>query len=97
MVEALVAHLGLINQRVNVVSHDYGDTVALELLYRCFLAAGFVQMIIKGASWWLSFKLILSLILCFPACGATRSDQNRTGHLNFNSLCLSNGGAVVQY
>lgn len=35
VVEALVAHLGLINQRVNLVSHDYGDTVALELLYRC--------------------------------------------------------------
>uniref|UniRef100_A0A8C7ZC09 Mesoderm specific transcript n=1 Tax=Oryzias sinensis TaxID=183150 RepID=A0A8C7ZC09_9TELE len=34
LVEALVAHLGLGNQRVNLVSHDYGDTVALELLYR---------------------------------------------------------------
>lgn len=34
VVEALVAHLGLSNQRVNLVSHDYGDTVALELLYR---------------------------------------------------------------
>uniref|UniRef100_A0A7N6B658 AB hydrolase-1 domain-containing protein n=1 Tax=Anabas testudineus TaxID=64144 RepID=A0A7N6B658_ANATE len=54
VVEALVVHLGLINQRVNVVSHDYGDTVALELLYR--------------------------------------SEQNRTGHLTLNSLCLSNGG-----
>ncbi|XP_061768216.1 mesoderm-specific transcript homolog protein isoform X2 [Nerophis ophidion] len=54
MVEALLAHIGLANQRVNLVSHDYGDTVALELLYR--------------------------------------SDQNRTGHLTINSLCLSNGG-----
>ncbi|XP_010784383.1 mesoderm-specific transcript homolog protein isoform X1 [Notothenia coriiceps] len=54
VVEALAAHLGLSHQRVNVMSHDYGDTVALELLYR--------------------------------------SDQNRTGHLTFNSLCLSNGG-----
>ncbi|KAF6733861.1 Mesoderm-specific transcript-like protein [Oryzias melastigma] len=34
LVEALAAHLGLSNQRVNLVSHDYGDTVALELLYR---------------------------------------------------------------
>nr|XP_061809659.1 mesoderm-specific transcript homolog protein-like isoform X3 [Nerophis lumbriciformis] len=33
-VEALVAHLGLANQRINLLSHDYGDTVALELLYR---------------------------------------------------------------
>uniref|UniRef100_A0A672ZLS3 AB hydrolase-1 domain-containing protein n=1 Tax=Sphaeramia orbicularis TaxID=375764 RepID=A0A672ZLS3_9TELE len=54
VVEALVAHLGLSNQRVNLISHDYGDTVALELLYRCV--------------------------------------HNRTGHLTFNSLCLSNGG-----
>ncbi|MEQ2264423.1 hypothetical protein XENORESO_005993 [Xenotaenia resolanae] len=54
IVEALVAHLGLSHQRLNLISHDYGDTVALELLYR--------------------------------------SDQNRTGHLIFNSLCLSNGG-----
>ncbi|KAF1371739.1 hypothetical protein PFLUV_G00271560 [Perca fluviatilis] len=28
VVEALVAHLGLSNQRVTLVSHDYGDTVA---------------------------------------------------------------------
>ncbi|KAM4615474.1 mesoderm-specific transcript homolog protein isoform 1-T2 [Polymixia lowei] len=54
VVEALVVHLGLTDQRVNLLSHDYGDTVALELLYR--------------------------------------SDQNRTGHLTINSLCLSNGG-----
>ncbi|XP_078100243.1 uncharacterized protein LOC144513053 [Sander vitreus] len=32
--ETLVAHLGLSNQRVNLVSPDYGDTVALELLFR---------------------------------------------------------------
>ncbi|XP_023686881.1 mesoderm-specific transcript homolog protein [Paramormyrops kingsleyae] len=34
IVEALVSHLGLANQRLNLLSHDYGDTVALELLYR---------------------------------------------------------------
>lgn len=34
VVEALVAHLGLSEQRINILSHDYGDTVALELLYR---------------------------------------------------------------
>uniref|UniRef100_A0A8C2QAP5 Mesoderm specific transcript n=1 Tax=Cyprinus carpio TaxID=7962 RepID=A0A8C2QAP5_CYPCA len=33
VVEALVAHLGLSEQRINILSHDYGDTVALELLY----------------------------------------------------------------
>ncbi|XP_037099447.1 mesoderm-specific transcript homolog protein isoform X1 [Syngnathus acus] len=54
VVEALVVELGLANQRINLVAHDYGDTVALELVYR--------------------------------------RDQNRTGHLNIKSLCLSNGG-----
>ncbi|XP_036433579.1 mesoderm-specific transcript homolog protein isoform X1 [Colossoma macropomum] len=34
VVEALITHLGLTDQKVNLLSHDYGDTVALELLYR---------------------------------------------------------------
>ncbi|XP_068943347.1 mesoderm-specific transcript homolog protein isoform X2 [Petaurus breviceps papuanus] len=34
IVEGLLGHLGLQNQRVNLLSHDYGDTVAQELLYR---------------------------------------------------------------
>ncbi|XP_058272742.1 mesoderm-specific transcript homolog protein isoform X2 [Hemibagrus wyckioides] len=54
VVEALISHLGLAEQKINLLSHNYGDTVALELLYR--------------------------------------SDNNRTGHMAINSLCLSNGG-----
>ncbi|XP_054844204.1 mesoderm-specific transcript homolog protein isoform X2 [Eublepharis macularius] len=34
IVEGLLSHLGLQNQRVNLLSHDYGDTVAQELLHR---------------------------------------------------------------
>ncbi|MGH0135724.1 UNVERIFIED_CONTAM: hypothetical protein FKN15_014361 [Acipenser sinensis] len=34
IVEALMAHLGLRDQKTNILSHDYGDTVALELLFR---------------------------------------------------------------
>uniref|UniRef100_A0A8C6XNI8 Mesoderm specific transcript n=1 Tax=Naja naja TaxID=35670 RepID=A0A8C6XNI8_NAJNA len=34
IVESLLRHLGLLNQRINLLSHDYGDTVAQELLYR---------------------------------------------------------------
>ncbi|KAJ8261810.1 hypothetical protein GJAV_G00158660 [Gymnothorax javanicus] len=34
IVEALASHLSLGHQKVNLLSHDYGDTVALELLYR---------------------------------------------------------------
>ncbi|NXS46030.1 MEST protein, partial [Balaeniceps rex] len=34
IVEGLVHHLGLRHQRINLLSHDYGDTVAQELLHR---------------------------------------------------------------
>ncbi|KAK2104055.1 hypothetical protein P7K49_017911 [Saguinus oedipus] len=34
IVEALLRHLGLQNCRINLLSHDYGDIVAHELLYR---------------------------------------------------------------
>ena len=34
IVEALLRHLGLQSRRINLLSHDYGDTVAQELLYR---------------------------------------------------------------
>lgn len=34
IVEGLLRHLGLRQQRINLLSHDYGDTVAQELLHR---------------------------------------------------------------
>ncbi|XP_040401593.1 mesoderm-specific transcript homolog protein isoform X1 [Cygnus olor] len=34
IVEGLVRHLGLHRRRINLLSHDYGDTVAQELLHR---------------------------------------------------------------
>uniref|UniRef100_A0A4W3IUP7 Mesoderm specific transcript n=1 Tax=Callorhinchus milii TaxID=7868 RepID=A0A4W3IUP7_CALMI len=34
IVEGLVVKLGLAQQKINILAHDYGDTVALELLYR---------------------------------------------------------------
>ncbi|NXQ91494.1 MEST protein, partial [Nyctibius grandis] len=34
IVEGLVRHLGLRHHRINLLSHDYGDTVAQELLHR---------------------------------------------------------------
>ncbi|NXO79451.1 MEST protein, partial [Sitta europaea] len=36
IVEGLLRHLGLRHQRINLLSHDYGDTVAQELLHRDF-------------------------------------------------------------
>ncbi|NWV60380.1 MEST protein, partial [Malurus elegans] len=35
IVEGLLRHLGLRHQRINLLSHDYGDTVAQELLHSC--------------------------------------------------------------
>ncbi|NXN88093.1 MEST protein, partial [Bombycilla garrulus] len=37
IVEGLLRHLGLRHRRINLVSHDYGDTVAQELLHRSLL------------------------------------------------------------
>uniref|UniRef100_A0A8C5JSQ8 Mesoderm specific transcript n=1 Tax=Junco hyemalis TaxID=40217 RepID=A0A8C5JSQ8_JUNHY len=34
IVEGLLRHLGLRHQRINLLAHDYGDTVAQELLHR---------------------------------------------------------------
>ncbi|XP_003803357.1 mesoderm-specific transcript homolog protein isoform X4 [Otolemur garnettii] len=34
IVESLLRHLGLHNRRINLLSHDYGDIVAQELIYR---------------------------------------------------------------
>ncbi|NP_001092163.1 mesoderm specific transcript L homeolog isoform X1 [Xenopus laevis] len=34
IVEEMISHLGLRDQKVNILSHDYGDTVAQELLHR---------------------------------------------------------------
>lgn len=48
IVEALVTELGL--QRFHVLAHDYGDTVAQELLYR--------QNVGKGRGHWLSVCLL---------------------------------------
>lgn len=50
IVEALLRHLGLQNRRVNLLSHDYGDIVAQELLYRsvkpqtCALVTGLTHL-----------------------------------------------------
>ncbi|XP_048466139.1 mesoderm-specific transcript homolog protein isoform X5 [Rhincodon typus] len=34
IVQGLLVELGLSQQKINILAHDYGDTVALELLYR---------------------------------------------------------------
>ncbi|NXO54569.1 MEST protein, partial [Aramus guarauna] len=53
IVEGLVRHLGLRHQRINLLSHDYGDTVAQELLHRK-----------KGRDWEMWSKMLAALQLC---------------------------------
>ncbi|NXN60762.1 MEST protein, partial [Rynchops niger] len=50
IVEGLVRHLGLHHQRINLLSHDYGDTVAQELLHR--------------GDWEMRSKTLVTLQLC---------------------------------
>ncbi|NWS49372.1 MEST protein, partial [Probosciger aterrimus] len=57
IVEGLVRHLGLRHHRINLLSHDYGDTVAQELLHR--LCVGFQQT---------EFALTLCRTHCLSCC-----------------------------
>ncbi|NXK09764.1 MEST protein, partial [Herpetotheres cachinnans] len=48
IVEGLVRHLGLHHQRINLLSHDYGDTVAQELLHRPMLCCYCPKEAVRG-------------------------------------------------
>ncbi|NWR97687.1 MEST protein, partial [Motacilla alba] len=87
IVEGLLRHLGLRHQRINLLSHDYGDTVAQELLHRSlppllpfprFLSGSMTQLL-----------PCLSQILCFPGwgqfLGPTRSPPRRNSGIWANS------------
>lgn len=69
--EALVAHLGLSNQRVNLISHDYGDTVALELLYRYY----FIQDVGTRVN---DSVLIMNILFSFCFLNQRGSKPHRT-------------------
>ncbi|NXW94997.1 MEST protein, partial [Alopecoenas beccarii] len=49
IVERLVRHLGLRRQRINLLSHDYGDTVAQELLHRYFLSHMITRLLLSDS------------------------------------------------
>ncbi|NXP79440.1 MEST protein, partial [Ramphastos sulfuratus] len=50
IVEGLVHHLGLHHQRINLLSHDYGDTVAQELLHRSVQSLMFWLLFFPGCA-----------------------------------------------
>ncbi|NXB34416.1 MEST protein, partial [Eulacestoma nigropectus] len=86
IVEGLLRHLGLRHQRINLLSHDYGDTVAQELLHRSlppllpfFLGGSLTQL-----------QLGLSKFLFFPGLGQflgpTRSPRRRNTGISNSRL-----------
>nr|XP_060632303.1 mesoderm-specific transcript homolog protein-like [Anolis sagrei ordinatus] len=83
IVEALLDHLDLLNQRINLLSHDYGDTVAQELLYRLLeVLKPFVALFFT-----ICFMVTLSLYLSgiFP----------ETHHPRFIQKILKDGGFLA--
>ncbi|NXT66036.1 MEST protein, partial [Chaetops frenatus] len=66
IVEGLLRHLGLRQRRINLLSHDYGDTVAQELLHRSLpappalfpcLLSGRTESLSPGMMVWCWFPL----------------------------------------
>ncbi|NXJ55493.1 MEST protein, partial [Spizaetus tyrannus] len=78
IVEGLVRHLGLQHQRINLLSHDYGDTVAQELLHRS----------LQPLMLWLLFTLgmVSRLILCCCRPKEVASGRRRF-HWRHRPLC----------
>lgn len=91
IVESLLRHLGLQNRRINLLSHDYGDIVAQELLYRSVGSAAYMMAMnplrLSATTAWLSAAKLHVFLLTL-----LRYKQNRSGRLTIKSLCLSNGG-----
>ncbi|NXL68254.1 MEST protein, partial [Chordeiles acutipennis] len=82
IVEGLVRHLGLRHQRINLLSHDYGDTVAQELLHSArpfFALSSFLSRSLR--------RLLPSCseLFCFPgsglSLGPTRSRRRQISRL----------------
>ncbi|NXY11704.1 MEST protein, partial [Pteruthius melanotis] len=78
IVEGLLRHLGLRHQRINLLSHDYGDTVAQELLHRSlpplppFFWSGSLPQLL----------LDLSKFPFFPQAGSTLGADSRLGSIH---------------
>ncbi|NWY22172.1 MEST protein, partial [Aphelocoma coerulescens] len=68
IVEGLLRHLGLRHQRINLLSHDYGDTVAQELLHRILGWWSQVQFLVSPSPTGRMESLSPGMMLwcCFP-------------------------------
>ncbi|NXU98592.1 MEST protein, partial [Cettia cetti] len=94
IVEGLLRHLGLRHQRINLLSHDYGDTVAQELLHRSlppllalFLSGSLPQLL-----------LCLSKSHFFPGLGQFLGPTRSPHRQNFGILHNNNFSfSILQY
>ncbi|NXU30457.1 MEST protein, partial [Thalassarche chlororhynchos] len=88
IVEGLVRHLGLRHQRINLLSHDYGDTVAQELLHR---------------DWEMWSKTLVALQLCsltsFQGFSPKRTTPGSSRSTSRHHLLRNNGFlfSILQY
>ncbi|NWV82879.1 MEST protein, partial [Dasyornis broadbenti] len=99
IVEGLLRHLGLRHQRINLLSHDYGDTVAQELLHRPGWSkfwSGSLTQLLPG----------LSRFPFFPGLGQflgpTRSPRRRNTGICGQQCGITTGislwtGSILQY
>ncbi|NXT37579.1 MEST protein, partial [Pelecanoides urinatrix] len=78
IVEGLVRHLGLHHQRINLLSHDYGDTVAQELLHRWSVGCRFHLGLIAQAC--------IALRAIFRLCSTSRHRPLRNKKFLFSIL-----------
>lgn len=83
-----MAHLGLINQRVNLVSHDYGDTVALELLYRYVHRDVYVN---------LGYQLFEEVKFEYCFVKIKRDGHSQIFSLSISQMCWNVANLGVQY
>ncbi|NXX40540.1 MEST protein, partial [Tricholaema leucomelas] len=78
IVEGLVHHLGLHHHRINLLSHDYGDTVAQELLHRS----------VQPLMFWLIFVVPIKMTVSREVGG------HSTGHPFTFPGCAALGGTI---
>ncbi|NXS72305.1 MEST protein, partial [Pandion haliaetus] len=93
IVEGLVRHLGLHHQRINLLSHDYGVTVAQELLHRS----------LQPLMLWLLFTFLsCTLTQLLPCCSelffpglAQSSDPTRSLRRQSTGICGQRCGPMM--
>ncbi|NXV33086.1 MEST protein, partial [Rissa tridactyla] len=90
IVEGLVRHLGLHHQRINLLSHDYGDTVAQELLHRSLQSLMLCLLFVEAVCGRCRFHLIAQACIAPRAisrlCSTSRQRPLRNNRFLFSIL-----------